>query len=104
MPKPIPALNHVKFCPHGPARYCTAAGKIMILIFCNIVNQPFGSLPPKTGIGNGFPVDTAPDFLAAFLDIAFDHDPLYQTVNIFVQPAAVHNLLYNPYLLFKLFV
>ena len=27
MPKPIPALNHVKFCPHGPARYCTAAGE-----------------------------------------------------------------------------
>ena len=53
-----------------------------LFILCDTVNQLFGSFPSKAGIGDGFTIDTAANLLAAFLNVAFDHEALYQTVDV----------------------
>lgn len=75
-----------------------------LFILCDTVNQLFGSFPSKAGIGDGFTIDTAANLLAAFLDITFNHDTLYKTVNLRVQLTAVHNLFDNAHLLLVLLV
>ena len=48
----------------------------------NAVNQLFGIIPAKTGIGDGFAVNAAAYFLAAFHDIAFHHYTFDQFMDI----------------------
>ena len=70
-----------------------------LFIFCNIINELLGGFPAKTGIGNGLAVNTAAYLLTALLNIAFNHDTLYQLMNVGIQLSAVHNLFYDTDLL-----
>ncbi len=42
--------------------------------FRNFQNEPPGIFPAQAGVGDGFAVGTFADFLAAFFNVAFDHD------------------------------
>ena len=54
----------------------------ILFVIGNVVDESFGIFPAKAGIGNGSAVDTFAHLLAAFFDIAFNHDTLNQLVNI----------------------
>ena len=70
----------------------------------NVVYELSGFFPAEAGVGDGAAVDVAADFLAAGLDIAFDHDALYQAPDIHGVVSAVKNLLHDPDLLLILLV
>ena len=69
-----------------------------------MVYQFFRFFPAKAGVGNGFSINMLADFLAARFDIALNHQAFYQLMNLRRNPAVVHNLFDNAYLLFILFV
>ena len=71
---------------------------------CNFIQQTLRILPSQTGIGDGFTIDVVVNTLAAFLDIAFDHDTLYQVMNVIGAGTAVKHLFYNTNLFLVLFV
>ena len=69
-----------------------------------LIQQSLGILPAQAGIRDGFAVYMIVDSLAAFLDIAFDHDAFYQTADVLGVGAAVQHFLDDTDLLFKLLV
>ena len=77
------------------------AGRIgqPFLIFGNIVNQPLGGFPSKTGIGDGLSIHAVPHLLVSLFYITLYHDTLYQIPDVGIQLPAVHDLLYNTDLL-----
>ena len=74
--------------------------------FRYLVDQPFGFLPAQAGIGDGFAVNVlaAADLLGSGLQIAFDHEALYQGIDPWIVVAASQYLPGDSDLLFVFFV
>ena len=78
---------------------CQGSDKI-----CDPVDQVLRIFPAKTGIRDGFSIDVLADFLAALLDIALDHDTLYEICQFAVVSAGMHDLVNDPDLFPELLV
>ena len=77
---------------------------VLIQIIRNLVQQPLRIIPSQTGIGDGFAVAVFPDFLAAGLNIALNHEALYQIPYISGVTAAVEHFFGNANLFLILLV
>ncbi len=72
--------------------------------FGDFVQKALGILPSQAGVRNGFAIAMFADFLAAWLNIAFNHNPFYHVFNLHGKFPVVHNLFYNAHLLMVLFI
>ena len=77
---------------------------VLIQIIRNLIQQPLRIIPSKTGIGDGLAVAVFSDFLAAGLNIALNHEALYQILYISGVTAAVEHFLGNAKLFLILLV
>ena len=70
--------------------------------FCDFVDELFAVFPAEAGVGDGAAVYAFADLLAAFFDVAFDHEAFYQVMNVFGVFAAVEYFSGDTDLFFKL--
>ena len=68
-----------------------AAVLLFLYVFRNLIKQSFRIFPSKTGIGDRLPVAVLADFLAAWLNVAFDHQALDQILDLSRMSSAVKN-------------
>ena len=66
---------------------------------CNLEEKTLSLLPAKAGIGDGFSINMIMDFLAAIFDVALDHQPFDQFVDVVAVTAAVKYFFCNTDLL-----
>ena len=68
-----------------------AAVLLFLYVFRNLIKQSFRICPSKTGVGDRLPVAVLADFLAAWLNVAFDHQALDQILDLSRMSSAVKN-------------
>ena len=64
----------------------------------NCIQELFGFFPSKTWVSNGLSVAVFADLVVSWLDVAFDHQTLYQMTDIIRMTAAVENFFCDTYL------
>ena len=86
-------------------RYTSPLIFINLTFFCNFFDEAFGVVPSDAWIGDGLAVGAVVgDFLAAFDEVAFDHDSFDEFFEIGVVVSAVQDFADNADLFFVLFV
>ena len=70
----------------------------------HFIQQTLGIIPSQTRVGDGFSVDVFADFLAAWFDVALDHDSFDEVTDIVGVTTAVEYFLDDTDLLHVFFV
>ena len=99
---PSPGQEYeIKKMPAG-SKSCRHLKYIDLCKFSDFKNESFCIIPSKTWICDGFSVNAFANLLAAFFDVALDHDALYEVLDIGINAAGVEYLFYDPDLLLEL--
>ena len=78
--------------------------RLVLQLLRNVENQAIGLFPAQAGVGDGLAVNALPYLLAAVLDVAFHHEPLYHPGDVLGVPHAGKDVLADANLLQGLLV